>query len=727
MLHKDKPIEKIEEDLLNRVEFSHKLADTIIEWKHDNSWVIALTGNWGIGKTSVKNLIVSKIKQDEPKSITIDFSPWEWSSQDLIVSAFFKEIATKLEISDESKEHKELAEKIRTYLYYLNNITILTKPVIKTPSILFGILILGSLYFEKEFSIELLTNSILMVLAGWLIIFEGLGGFLKSLAERREHLANNKNKSVVDLKSSISESLNKINQPILIIIDDIDRLERHQILTVMQLVKSNTDFKNIVFLLLYSNSVLEKKISDNTQTGHEYMEKIVQVEFKVPEPDPILLRQHLIDKLEIILEKLKKNDFEKIFDNNYFTDIFYQQGLANYFLSLRSIYKFLNSFEFNLLMHFKNEFLEVNFIDFMVLEAIRIFEPELYIEIYKNKLLMLGKIPYTSSVIELKNEEKKEIAYDFIKNYSSSTSENLLKEIFPSFRNYIDDTLDTVSYEDKLNRNMISHESRFDRYFVFENPSIKISTYETACFFNNLNNKIVSEKYLNDMYAQNKFNSFLENTISSISRISDGDINTYFGYLDYLHRKVGDEGMISDKDRVVFLFTDSLKKFKQKQFTILNTLSKDLYPFSILPEVYESIRKRIHEYNIKESELQILCHSISENIEKLITNDLDIFAKHGRNLTFLLFWYDFDRELSKNHVNTLLQDPSSFFKTYSIFIRTKITTTSYSVSKTRYVDEGKLKLFINLEEFEKLLIDNSNLANPEDIELKNLFYNPKII
>uniref|UniRef100_UPI00191A7628 KAP family P-loop NTPase fold protein n=1 Tax=Psychrobacter sp. Pi2-51 TaxID=2774132 RepID=UPI00191A7628 len=535
MLHKDKPIERAEDDLLNRKDFSHRLANTIIEWKHEDSWVIALTGDWGIGKTSVKNLIIDEIQRTEPESIIIDFSPWEWSSQDLIVSAFFKEIATRLEISDESKKHKELAEKIRTYLYYLNNITLLTKPVVKTPSLIFGILILGSLYFEKKFSIELLTNFILAILAGWLIFFEGLGGFLKSLAERREHLANKKNRSALDLKISISESLTKIDQPILIIIDDIDRLERHQILTVMQLVKSNADFENIVFLLLYSKSVLEKKITDNTQTGHEYMEKIVQVEFKVPEPDVIMLRKYIVDHLNLILDKIKYDNFDQVFDNSYFTDIFYQQGLANYFTNLRSVYKFLNSFEFNLLSQLENDYLEVNFVDFMVLETFRIFEPKLYSAIHGNRDLMLGRLQNINNLINMPDEEKRNEANLFINNFCSNHSINLLKAIFPDFHNYIQESFDTNSSEEKLIKNMISHESRFDRYFILNISVNNLSTYTVINFFENLDNDESTKIYLNDIYEHNKLDSFIESALSHLDKIPNNLINNYFNSLDYLY------------------------------------------------------------------------------------------------------------------------------------------------------------------------------------------------
>lgn len=545
-MYKDKPIEDVEEDLLDRADFSNNLADSILKWKHKESWIIALTGDWGIGKTSVKNLVVNRIKTTNQDTRIIEFKPWEWSSQDLIMSAFFIEIASELELIDDSKKYKKLAEKFRRYSYYLNNIQAISSPAIKGVPLLLGILLGCSFFIEispDNTSLELLSNLIISVLTVWLVFFEGLGGLFKSMMDRNEHLANENSKSVTDFKEDIAESLSKINDPVIIIIDDIDRLQRHQILAVMQLVKTNADFKNIVFLLLYSKSVLEKKITDNTQTGHEYMEKIVQVEFKVPEPDVIILRKYIIDRLNLILDKIKYDNFDQVFDSDYFTDIFYRQGLASYFTNLRSVYKFLNSFEFNLLSQLENDYLEVNSVDFMVLETFRIFEPKLYSAIHANRDLMLGRLKNTNNLISMTDEEKKDIANLFISDFCNNHSINLIKTIFPDFHNYIQESFDTNSQQEKIFKNMISHESRFDRYFTLKISSNKLSTYEVRVFFKNLDNEQSTRAYLNNIYEYDKFDSFIESSFSNINEIPNNLINNYFNSLDYLYSIVKNEGI----------------------------------------------------------------------------------------------------------------------------------------------------------------------------------------
>lgn len=725
-MYKDKPIENTEEDLLNRENFSNSLADAILKWKNKESWIIALTGDWGIGKTSVKNLVVNRIKTINPDTRIIEFKPWEWSSQDLIMSAFFREIASELELGDSSKKYKVLAEKFRRYSYYLNNIQIIASPAIKGVPLLLGILLGGSFFveiFPNNASFELLSNLIIIVLTSWLVFFEGLGGLFKSMMDRSEHLASESNQSITDFKKDIAESLSKLNEPILIVIDDIDRLQRHQIFTVVQLVKSNADFENIVFLLLYSKSILEKKITDHTQTGHEYMEKIVQVEFKVPEPDVFVLRRYLIDNLDLILDELKHNNFEHIFDNSYFTDIFYQQGLANYFTNLRSIYKFLNSFEFNLLSQLDSGYLEVNFIDFMVLETFRIFEPKLYSAIYLNKDLMLGKLQNINNFTDMSDEKKKNIANTFIKDFGSSRSVNLLKTIFPAFHDYIQEAFDTNSLEKKLIKNMISHESRFDRYFMLNISVNNLSTYRVINFFENLDNDESTKTYLNNIYEHNKFDSFIEHTFSHLDKIPNNLINKYFNSLNYLYNLVSDEGMISNKTRISFLFFDSLKKFKNEQYDILSKFIDENKVSSLLPAIYSRIEKINENYSISEQEINTIRDKIAANIESFIKDQLEAFVKHERRVTFLLFWYNYDQNSCKNHISHLLYNPENFFQIYSVFIRTSTTVSSYGTSEDTFVDKEILSQFISLENFEQLLTTNSNNpVNNGELEMKKLFY-----
>ncbi|MGE4559240.1 MAG: P-loop NTPase fold protein [Desulfobulbus sp.] len=49
----DRPITKVEEDLLGRSGFSTDLANAMASWHGKDSLVVALHGDWGSGKSSV--------------------------------------------------------------------------------------------------------------------------------------------------------------------------------------------------------------------------------------------------------------------------------------------------------------------------------------------------------------------------------------------------------------------------------------------------------------------------------------------------------------------------------------------------------------------------------------------------------------------------------------------------------------------------------------------------
>ena len=95
LLSSDRPIEEPSADILHRADFARNIARIFREWKGRDSLVIALYGPWGAGKTSLKNLVLTYLKEDSPKveAVTevLHFNPWEWIGHDEITSAFFRD------------------------------------------------------------------------------------------------------------------------------------------------------------------------------------------------------------------------------------------------------------------------------------------------------------------------------------------------------------------------------------------------------------------------------------------------------------------------------------------------------------------------------------------------------------------------------------------------------------------------------------------------------------
>ena len=58
MFNSDKPITKIEDDVLNRGNFSKQLAHAILAYTKTDNFVISLCGRWGSGKTSILSMVL---------------------------------------------------------------------------------------------------------------------------------------------------------------------------------------------------------------------------------------------------------------------------------------------------------------------------------------------------------------------------------------------------------------------------------------------------------------------------------------------------------------------------------------------------------------------------------------------------------------------------------------------------------------------------------------------
>lgn len=72
-----------------------------------------------------------------------------------------------------------------------------------------------------------------------------------------------------------------MDQRIIVLIDDIDRLRREEVRELVKLVRLTGDFPNIVYVLAFDRKRVELALGDDDETGRAYLEKIVQVGFDV--------------------------------------------------------------------------------------------------------------------------------------------------------------------------------------------------------------------------------------------------------------------------------------------------------------------------------------------------------------------------------------------------------------------------------------------------------------
>ncbi|MFQ1913243.1 P-loop NTPase fold protein, partial [Aeromonas veronii] len=380
----DRPISRVEDDLLGRSTFSEDLATAISSWHGKDSLVVALHGDWGSGKSSIKNMAISKLETlTRNKPSVVNFSPWEWAAQEKITASFFNEISKSIGHIDKSKEGKKLSKMLIKYGRYLNtgeSVVSGLSSALPTLFILATIAGVSGNFSDAEW-VKSTSTIILGLLATWAATLKWGKDFLNKLGANIEATAKENEKGLSDIRDELSSLLSKRSSALIVVMDDLDRLTAEQLRMVLQLVKANLEFPNLVFLLLFQRDLVEDKLNDGKQIGRDYLEKIIQVPFDIPKIEVTRLHNLLFSRLDKIIEK--NSSAVKMFDSGRWGNMFYG-ALHIYFNNLRNIYRYTStlSFHFSLLKG-KSAF-EVNPVDLITIECLRVFDPDVYSELAAN-------------------------------------------------------------------------------------------------------------------------------------------------------------------------------------------------------------------------------------------------------------------------------------------------------------------------------------------------------
>ena len=221
ILH-DCPITKEDDDIFNLKDKIRKIVSIIKDSDKNKTWSLAVTAQWGIGKTSFINCIVNQLEKEKDKIEVLVFNPRTSKSVATIQEDFFTQFTCIL-----SKYDSRCSHVIKDYMSAL----------------------------------QLIDN--------------------RGLVEKAIHFYRVWNK--VDLKESIKQTLKRIPKKVLVVIDDFDRLSKDEILEVLKLIDSNAAFPNIFFMTAYDKKQVNKYFGDigNAEDAC-FVDKFFNLEFAIP-------------------------------------------------------------------------------------------------------------------------------------------------------------------------------------------------------------------------------------------------------------------------------------------------------------------------------------------------------------------------------------------------------------------------------------------------------------
>ncbi len=189
----DTPISTENDDTVGYNDYAKTIARVIANDKDKSGWVLAINGPWGSGKSSLLNLIklhLGELNSKQPKKRKIiNFNCWWFRGHEALTLAFFLEIYAAL---DENMAAKNALKKLGSQILSVS-----------------------------ASSIGAATNLVLP-----------LGGGFASSAVKKFANFIDRDQSVEDIFKTLNRELENLDQPLVVFIDDIDRLAPEESLQI---------------------------------------------------------------------------------------------------------------------------------------------------------------------------------------------------------------------------------------------------------------------------------------------------------------------------------------------------------------------------------------------------------------------------------------------------------------------------------------------------------------
>jgi hypothetical protein len=321
----DNPIRTRTADQLGRARFADHLTAFLAEESAVEGLVVALTGPWGEGKTSVLNMVSERLENEHARTV-LSFNPWMFSGRDQLVRVFFEQAAAQLRLKGHAGQ--ELAARLLSYGQALAPLTFVP------------------------------------LVGAWF-------GRAATMASAIDKLRGNATAapSVEHQRTEIEAALGQLSEPLFVFIDDIDRLTSGEIRDMLSLVRLTAHFPKVIYLLAFDRMRVERALDEqDAGSGRGYLDKIVELSFDLPAV-PVTSRVGMLaGRLSTV------SGIEAIpFDSSRWGEV-----LSGILLPLLATPRDVNRFLTMLPATLRMTGEEVTLVDVLALEAVRLRLPEVF-------------------------------------------------------------------------------------------------------------------------------------------------------------------------------------------------------------------------------------------------------------------------------------------------------------------------------------------------------------
>jgi hypothetical protein len=415
------PIRTASQDRLRRADFANRIAGVLSELSLREGRVFAIRGGWGFGKSSLKNLITERLDATSEGADWLDFNPWQWGDGDAIARALFGQIADRLG-GEHSKAALARAAALRRYGAILTGTGAPLKEAGGSSHLISMVLTnVSVIAVASAIGFDVPTAAkVAAALAALSVATPLLGRVLSHLGRDRGGEPLDKVREALEIR------LRELDRPLVVFVDDIDRLEPEQIRMLLRQVKANANLPNIVFVLLFQPSIVERALDPVADgDGRAFLEKVVQASFDLPAVPVSIVHRTFAEELSELVGPYATdaNGFTQTRWGNAFVGCI-QPLLRN----MRDARRLISSIAVHLPLHAAGDVFEVNIVDFLLLETLRVFEPDLHEALFRERELVLQERRFTGyglrdadkaaaeRLLEIVSEDRRVIALETLKS-----------------------------------------------------------------------------------------------------------------------------------------------------------------------------------------------------------------------------------------------------------------------------------------------------------------------
>lgn len=637
---KDAAIDSIDKDVFNHKDIAENIVN-IIETE-ETPFNLAIIGKWGIGKSSVIEIVKGKLK--DPKKYKFhEINAWKYEKEALR-RALTKQLFISLDRNEQTKAVEDLKQKSSTIMkekeeqnsllnqlkdMFGETIRILTKAFIILTFIVVVLSILIGVYtiikqadyvstwmgvMNKLLSVTTVVSVLLAIFEKYIEINFNNGNKITTI--------NNPIRDVDQYEDLLKEHLKKIKYKEIVVIDDLDRLSPEKIVEALDAIKAFTELKNIIFIVPFDDDILRKALVDNKiklnesyiVEGELFLDKLFQFKIYMPPLPEYDLKQYsdviIAEEAQGILE-ICKNNYKDIMNILIYPDV----------KTPRQVKKIINTFMNNILILEKRKD--------KVIDRIQVDSDECKMIVAKISVLQSDFNEFYKLLIEDFN-----LIEDFLQKYNEvDNSKNIKENLEPFF-----DNIGNLDKKWLPLANFLSYTSNIkvdniETYIYLTQSKIgkrigdkKYTEIKTA--LKSGNKKYLIEALSNDEEYE-KVQIVIEDELSNVNNTAK-EIETVFSLLSDMNEEFIN---IIKKD----LINNIDKQWENKKIAVFSTY--DLSNFYIIYDKGNEILDKIIKEKLQEnSEVfekvvymlntdykwdNIIREQVKEIIDKVINNNFD--------------------------------------------------------------------------------------------------------